>query len=79
MKYFKISKPEHLDTVLPEVVKYDSYCICEVICPEIENIVPTAASKQNADGKIVSQPLENMFPFLSDEEFEQEMIIKPIG
>jgi acetolactate synthase-1/2/3 large subunit len=79
MKYFKISKPEHLDTVLPEVVKYDSYCICEVICPETENIVPTAASKQNADGKIVSQPLENMFPFLSDEEFEQEMIIKPIG
>lgn len=78
MKYFRISKPEHLNSVLPEVVKYDSCCICEVMCPEVEKIFPTAASKQNSDGKIVSQPLENMFPFLSDEEFKKEMIIKPI-
>lgn len=78
MKYFKISKPKHLNTVLPKVVNYNSFCICEVICPEQESIVPTAASKQNKDGKIVSQPLENMFPFLSNEEFNNEMVINPI-
>ena len=78
MKYFRINEPEHLDTVLPEVVKYDSFCICEVMCPDSENIVPTAASRQNPNGKIVSQPLENMSPFLSDEDFKQEMIIEPI-
>ena len=78
MKYFRINEIEHLDNVLPEVVEYDSFCICEVICPDNENIVPSAASRQNSNGKIVSQPLENMFPFLSDEVFKQEMIIEPI-
>lgn len=78
MKYFLIDKPEDLDYTLQEVVNYDSYCICEVICPEVEQIIPSAASKQNSDGKLISQPLENMAPFLPEEEFLEEMIINHI-
>jgi hypothetical protein len=39
---------------------------------------PSSSAKQNEEGKIVSQPLENMSPFLSEEEFKNEMIIKPL-
>ncbi|MCK9429854.1 MAG: thiamine pyrophosphate-binding protein [Candidatus Omnitrophica bacterium] len=49
--------------------------ICEVLTPNDEQIYPTNASLQKEDGTIVAQPLENMHPFLSKEEYEQEMII----
>jgi hypothetical protein len=46
------------------------------MCPHNEEIYPTSATLKTEDGKLFSQPLENMSPFLSKEEFENEMIIK---
>lgn len=79
MKYFKISKPEDLESILPQVVYYESCCICEVFCPEYESITPTATSGKNNKGEISSLPLEYMSPLLSKEEFANEMIVKSIG
>jgi acetolactate synthase-1/2/3 large subunit len=75
IKYFKIEDKNDLEKTLVEVLQYGQCCICEVICPSDEEIYPTAASQQNKDGKITSQPLENMSPFLTEEEFNEEMII----
>ena len=79
MKYFKISKPKDLDSVLPQVVDYHSYCICEVICPEFESIIPAATSGKNDKGEISSLPLEYMSPLLTEKEFASEMIVNIIG
>ena len=46
------------------------------MCPSDEEVYPTSATMKTEDGKLVSQPLENMSPFLSKEEFEKEMIVK---
>ena len=34
--------------------------------------------KKKSDGTMISKPLEDMYPFLTREEFFKEMIIKPI-
>lgn len=39
---------------------------------------PRLQSYQREDGSFVSKPLEDMFPFLSREEFMENMIVKPL-
>jgi acetolactate synthase-1/2/3 large subunit len=63
---------------LEAILNLDGPVITEVICLFKQDLLPSSSAKENAEGKIVSQPLENMFPFLSEEEFENEMIIKPL-
>jgi acetolactate synthase I/II/III large subunit len=40
---------------------------------------PRLQSYQKADGSMVSKPLEDLFPFLSREEFLANMIVKPLA
>ena len=75
LKFYKISNMQELNQLLPEIINYKGYCLCEIVCPPDEKIYPTAASKQEQDGRLVSQPLENMAPFLSEKELNEEMII----
>ena len=79
IKYFKVDDSETCESVIKDVLEYDGCCICEVVCPPDEKIYPTSAAKQLPDGRMMSQPLENMAPFLSDEEFKEEMIISIEG
>jgi acetolactate synthase-1/2/3 large subunit len=60
---------------LETIINYDGYYLCEVMCPFDEEIYPTSATLQTEDGRLISQPLENMSPFLSKEVYEKEMII----
>jgi acetolactate synthase-1/2/3 large subunit len=73
--FTRIHNIDELDDNLETIVKHDGYYLCEVMCPTDEEIYPTSATLQTEDGRLVSQPLENMSPFLSKEEFENEMII----
>jgi len=76
--YIKIKSLGSLKKNMSKILDSSKPIVCEIILPEKEQILPSSSAKQNEEGKIVSQPLENMFPFLSDEEFRSEMIIKPI-
>ena len=40
-----------------------------------QNFEPKAAAKMLADGSMVSVPLEDLAPFLSEEELSENMII----
>jgi acetolactate synthase-1/2/3 large subunit len=57
---------------------YDGPIICEVICEKWQEVVPTMQGRKNPDGTISAPPLEDMYPFLSREEFYDNMIIKPL-
>jgi hypothetical protein len=41
-------------------------------------MAPSSSAKIDKNGKLVSQPLENMSPFLDDKEFKKEMIVNPL-
>jgi acetolactate synthase-1/2/3 large subunit len=72
--FMRIHDINELDNI-NQVINHDGYYICEIICPSDEEIYPTSATLQTDDGKLISQPLENMAPFLTSDEFESEMII----
>jgi acetolactate synthase-1/2/3 large subunit len=48
--------------------------ICEVILDPNQLFEPRVSSKQLPDGKIITPPLEDMYPFLDREEFKENMI-----
>lgn len=76
IKFMKVSHNNMLDKTLDKVLNYDGAVICEVMTPPNQLIIPTVASEKRPDGSMVSRPLEDLYPFLSREEFKKEMIIK---
>jgi acetolactate synthase-1/2/3 large subunit len=40
-----------------------------------QNFAPKVASERLADGRIVSKPLEDMWPFLGRDEFRSNMLV----
>ena len=76
--FFRVSKSSLLDEALIKMMSTKGPVILEVMCPQNQEIIPTASSKKLPDGRMISKPLEDMYPFLGREEFILNMIIKPI-
>ncbi|MBO4391227.1 MAG: thiamine pyrophosphate-binding protein [Lachnospiraceae bacterium] len=49
--------------------------ICEVMTSTDQNFEPKAASRRLEDGRMISAPLEDLYPFLSDVELRENMYI----
>lgn len=69
---------EGLEGAIKYTLDYNGPVVCEVICEKWQEVVPTLMGKKNEDGTITAKPLEDMYPFLSREEFYDNMIIKPL-
>lgn len=52
--------------------------ICEVFVSTDQNFEPKSSAKRLPDGAMVSPPLEDLSPFLSEEEMDRNMIIPRI-
>ncbi len=63
---------EKIDRVLSEPGPF----VCEIVMPENQPLIPRLSSLKKPDGTIVSKPLEDLYPFLSREEFLDNMIVK---
>lgn len=53
--------------------------ICEVFVTTDQNFEPKSAAKKLPDGTMVSPPLEDLSPFLPDEEMNENMLIPRVG
>ena len=53
--------------------------VCDVKVLPDEVRAPRLQSYQRPDGSFISKPLEDLFPFLSREEFLSNMIVKPLA
>lgn len=78
ISYIKINNPESLAEDIKKVLDASGHVLCEVMCIRDQEIVPTVSSKKLDDGRMVSKPLEDLYPFLDREEFKQQMVIKPL-
>lgn len=76
--FFLATEVDELDKILEQVFAIPGPVLCEIICPEDQEVIPTVSSAKRADGTMVSKPIEDMYPFLDRDEFAQQMIIKPI-
>lgn len=73
-KYFSITNNAKIEKTIEEIIKYDGYCICEVICGSDYIFKPKSATKKLEDGSLFSPPLEDMAPFLSKDELSKNMM-----
>ena len=78
IEYVIISSSDLVSDGLDKVLQFNGSVICEVVCMKDQEIIPTVSSFKKADGRMVSKPMEDMYPFLSREEFLENMIIKPL-
>tara|TARA_A100001515_G_scaffold96051_1_gene77058 strand:+ start:8414 stop:10207 length:1794 start_codon:yes stop_codon:yes gene_type:complete len=78
IKYFKVEKAKNISKTISEVLQCTEPVICEVMCQKQQQILPTLASMKTDDGKIISKPLEDMYPYMDREEFYDNMIVSPL-
>jgi len=78
LPYVKINNVAELREKLADVIAASGPVICEVMCPENQEIIPAVSAVKNNDGSMTSKPIEDMYPFLERDEFLNEMIVKSI-
>lgn len=64
-----------LDEWIKNVLASEGSIFAELVMPEFQELVPKMAVKTRSDGSVYSSPLEDLYPFLSREELEAEMLI----
>ncbi len=75
---FKIENQEWLLEKLQEIYANENSFICEVMIDPNEKMEPKLSSEVKLDGKIVSKPLEDMYPFLDRKLFHENMLIQAV-
>jgi acetolactate synthase-1/2/3 large subunit len=71
----RINNNSELERMIDNVLKIDSPILCDVMMDANQSFSPRITSKQLKDGRMVSSPLEDMYPFLGEEEFMSNMLI----
>ncbi|MGA2775493.1 MAG: thiamine pyrophosphate-binding protein [Candidatus Omnitrophota bacterium] len=57
------------------VFRYKGPVLCDVLLESNYKFIPRSSSEKLDDGRIISKPLEDMFPFLDRDEFRENMLI----
>jgi acetolactate synthase-1/2/3 large subunit len=73
--YQRCTHHDKMDEVIASTLAIDGPAVCEVMLDESVVFAPKLGSKQLPDGRIVSPSLEDLSPFLSREELQDNMII----
>jgi len=74
-KTFRIKEDKDSEGTIRKVLKAKGPVICEVVADPIQPLVPKLTFSVLPDGKMVSPPLEDLYPFLSREKLKEEMLI----
>ncbi|MGE7690578.1 thiamine pyrophosphate-binding protein [Lysinibacillus sp. NPDC097214] len=70
LPYIKIDNHKGMNGKIQEVLNNEGPIICEVVIDEKQNFEPKLSSKVLEDGRIVSPPIDDMYPFLDRKEYE---------
>lgn len=71
IKGVRIEKLDSIDEKIKEVLDYQGPVICDIVMRELQELMPRTASKKLPDGTLEAMPFDDMYPFLSKEEYEQ--------
>ncbi len=74
--YVRIQKNQDIEEKLNEVFSMPGYVLCELIQDDSQNIEPKVKSKQLEDGTLFSPPIDDLFPFLTEEEYKESQFNK---
>jgi len=74
-EFTRIKTARNLDQWIQDVLSHTGPLVAEFAMKEFQELIPKSAVKVRPDGTAYSGPLEDLYPFLSEEELEAEMLI----
>ena len=78
ISYVRACHNTELSEAISKTLRLPGPVLCEVFVSRDQPFEPRSAAKKNPDGSISSPPLEDMAPFLSDEEMDANMIVERV-
>jgi len=75
----RVTRNADLDAAIRATLAHDGPAICEVVLDAAQPFSPRVSSKRLSDGTMVTAPLEDMFPFLSESELASNMIVPMVA
>ena len=76
--YIKAEHNSELAGAVEQALAMEGPVICEIFVSMDQNFEPKSSAKRLPDGTLVSPPLEDLAPFLPEEEMDRNMIIPRI-
>ena len=74
IKGIRIDSVEGIENKIKDVLSYEGPVICEVMTPQWQMLIPRVASDKLPDGTLVSREYSDMFPYISREEYKDNMV-----
>ena len=75
LKATRIENQKNLKEKVLEVIQTEGTIICDLLVDPDISTSPRVSSQVLPDGRIVSKPMEDLWPFLDREEFKSNMVI----
>jgi acetolactate synthase-1/2/3 large subunit len=72
-----IDSHDQLDEKIAAVLATPGPIVCDIRLQHDYTFEPKLSSEKKPDGRMVSKPLEDLFPFLDREEFRSNLLIQP--
>jgi acetolactate synthase-1/2/3 large subunit len=73
-KTYILNNNTELENKIDEILNTEGPVLCEIMMIENQLLIPRVQSSKDSNGKIISNSLENMFPYLSDDEMKEIML-----
>ena len=77
LKFYKIKSKQEIERKVQAVMESDAPALCEVVVDIACYFTPKSSSKILPDGKMISPSLDDMYPFLSDDEMAKNRYPSP--
>ncbi len=71
ISYIKVQSESDIKLITDKVLSAEGPIICEVVVDEKQNFAPKLSSRKLEDGTMISPEIDDMYPFLSREEYEK--------
>ena len=79
IEYNLLKTIDDINCDLNNILESSNAKIIEVICPFKQEMKPSSSTKVLDDGQLFSPPLEEMYPFLDEDEMKKELIVKKVN
>lgn len=77
--YLSARHNSEIPAAVEAALKAEGPVFCETFVDTDQNFEPKSAAKRLPDGTMISPPLEDLTPFLPDDEMERNMIVPRMG
>lgn len=79
IKAVRISNHKELRTKIARVLSAKGPVLCEIMMDPKQTLFPKVSSAVDKTGKLISKPLEDMYPFVERKLFNDLMIVRPVS